>query len=106
MNTKALKVGLTAIVLVAAFAGLLWSTLREGTEYYKHVDEVMVQPPDWYGKKLQTHAFAGPRFVHPARHVQRRCGSGVEGRADAAGLRGRVQRRDGEVPVEVRTEAG
>ena len=24
-----------------AFVGLMWSTLREGTEYYKHVDEVM-----------------------------------------------------------------
>ena len=29
------------IVLVAAFGGLFWSTLSEGTEYYKHVDEVM-----------------------------------------------------------------
>jgi hypothetical protein len=29
---------------VLSFGGLLWSTLREGTEYYKHVDEVMAQP--------------------------------------------------------------
>jgi cytochrome c-type biogenesis protein CcmE len=63
MNTKALKVGLTVIVLVTAFAGLLWSTLREGTEYYKHVDEVMVQPHDWYGKKLQLHGFVVPRSI-------------------------------------------
>ena len=64
MNTKALKVGLTAIVLVTAFAGLLWSTLREGTEYYKHVDEVMTQPDQWYGKKLQLHGFVVPNSIN------------------------------------------
>jgi cytochrome c-type biogenesis protein CcmE len=40
---------------VLAFAGLLWSTLREGTEYYKHVDEVLVNPQAWEGKQLQLH---------------------------------------------------
>jgi cytochrome c-type biogenesis protein CcmE len=58
MNRKALKIGLTTLALVLAFGGLLWSTLRDGTEYYKHVEEVMVQPHDWYGKKLQLHGFA------------------------------------------------
>jgi len=42
-------------VLAAAFIGLLWTTLSEGTEYYKHVDEVMVNPDPWFGKKLQLH---------------------------------------------------
>jgi cytochrome c-type biogenesis protein CcmE len=42
-------------VLVLAFAGLLWSTLREGTEYYKHVDEVLTNPTEWQGKQLQLH---------------------------------------------------
>ena len=63
MNSKALKVGLTTLVLITAFAGLLWSTLREGTEYYKHVEEVMVQPNDWYGKKLQLHGFVVPKSI-------------------------------------------
>ena len=63
MNSKALKVGLTAIVLVTAFAGLLWSTLREGTEYYKHVEEVMAQPHDWYGKRLQLHGYVVPASI-------------------------------------------
>jgi cytochrome c-type biogenesis protein CcmE len=63
MNNKALKIGLTALVLVLAFGGLLWSTLREGTEYYKHVDEVMVQPDQWYGKKLQLHGFVVPSSI-------------------------------------------
>jgi cytochrome c-type biogenesis protein CcmE len=50
-----MKIGITATVLVLAFAGLLWSTLREGTEYYKHVDEVMTDPAAWEGKQLQLH---------------------------------------------------
>ena len=58
MKHKAVKVGLTTLVLAAAFGGLLFTTLGEATEYYKLVDEVMVQPEPWYGKKLQLHGFA------------------------------------------------
>ena len=55
MSKKTAKIGLTSLALVLAFAGLLWTTLSEGTEYYKHVDEVMSEPAAWYGKKLQLH---------------------------------------------------
>ena len=58
MKHKAVKVGLTALVLAVAFGTLMFSTLGEATEYYKMVDEVMVQPEPWYGKKLQLHGFA------------------------------------------------
>lgn len=58
MKHKALKVGLTSLVLAVAFGGLLYSTMGEATEYYKHVDEVMAQPEQWYGKRLQLHGFA------------------------------------------------
>lgn len=57
MNQRVLKLGGTAAVLILAFAGLFWSTLREGTEYYKHVDEVMTQRDAWEGKHLQLHGF-------------------------------------------------
>lgn len=57
MKHKALKVGLTSLVLALAFGGLLYTSLGEATEYYKHVDEVMVQPAEWYGKPLQLHGF-------------------------------------------------
>ena len=40
----AAKIGLTVVVLVGALCGLLFATLREGTEYYRHVEEVMSQP--------------------------------------------------------------
>ena len=55
MSKKATRIGLTSLVLALAFGGLLWTSLSEGTEYYKHVDEVMTDPSPWYGKKLQLH---------------------------------------------------
>jgi cytochrome c-type biogenesis protein CcmE len=60
MTHRYIKIGVTSLVLVLAFTGLLWSTLREGTEYYKHVDEVMTSPQAWEGKRLQLHGFVVP----------------------------------------------
>ncbi|MEQ1868411.1 MAG: cytochrome c maturation protein CcmE [Vicinamibacterales bacterium] len=57
MTHRYIKVGITALVLAAAFSGLLWKSLAEGTEFYKHVDEVMATPEQWEGKKLQMHGF-------------------------------------------------
>ena len=63
MKYKAVKIGLTTLVVVMSFGGLLYSTLAEGTEYYKHVDEVMGQPDGWYGKKLQLHGYVVPNSI-------------------------------------------
>ena len=63
MKNKGLKIGLTSLVLVLTFGGLLYTTMAEGTEYYKHVDEVMTQPDQWYGKKLQLHGFVVPDSI-------------------------------------------
>jgi cytochrome c-type biogenesis protein CcmE len=57
MTHRNIKIGVTVVVLTLAFSGLLWSTLRDGTEYYKHVDEVTGNPQAWYGKRLQLHGF-------------------------------------------------
>jgi cytochrome c-type biogenesis protein CcmE len=57
MSNKAVKVGLTIVVLALALAGLLKATLREGTEYFKHVDEVLANPSAWQGKNLQLHGY-------------------------------------------------
>ena len=54
---------MTVVVLTLAFSGLLWSTLREGTEYYKHVDEVMTSPEQWQGKKMQLHGFVVAKSI-------------------------------------------
>jgi cytochrome c-type biogenesis protein CcmE len=63
MSQKAVRVGLTTVVLALAFGGLMYSTLREGTEYYKHVDEVMTNPEAWHGKKLQLHGYVVPKSI-------------------------------------------
>ena len=57
MKQKAVKIGITSLVLVLALGGLLYSTLSEGTEYYKHVEEVMGNPTAWHGKNLQLHGY-------------------------------------------------
>ena len=58
MTHRNIKIVITTVVLVGAFAGLLWSSLREGTEYYKHVDEVAANAKSWEGKRLQLHGYA------------------------------------------------
>src|SRR5512134_633137 len=55
MKTKPIKIVVTATVLMTALLGLMYTTLSEGTEYYKHVDEVMTDPGAWQGKRLQLH---------------------------------------------------
>ncbi len=57
MTHRYIKVGVTLLVLAIAFTGLMWRSLAEGTEFYKHVDEVMSSPSQWEGKKLQLHGF-------------------------------------------------
>jgi len=63
MSHKAAKIGLTSLVLVLAFGALMYTTLSEGTEYYKHVDEVMANPQAWQGKNLQVHGFVVPKSI-------------------------------------------
>jgi cytochrome c-type biogenesis protein CcmE len=58
MSHKAARIGVTGVVLVLTFAGLLYSTMGESLEYYKKVDEVMVNPQEWQGKALQLHGYA------------------------------------------------
>jgi cytochrome c-type biogenesis protein CcmE len=63
MNAKSIKIVATVGVLTLAFVGLLSMTLSEGTEYYKHVDEVMAQPEAWHGKRLQLHGFVVDKSI-------------------------------------------
>jgi cytochrome c-type biogenesis protein CcmE len=41
----------------------MWSTLQDGTEYFKHVDEVMTNPQAWEGKPLQLHGYVVPGSI-------------------------------------------
>lgn len=68
MNAKSLKIAATSAALVLALSGLMYTTLSEGTEYYKHVDEVMVDPAAWQGKKLQLHGFVVEKSIERKRN--------------------------------------
>lgn len=60
MTHRYIKIGATVLVLGLAFSGMLWSTMREGTEYFKHVDEVVGKHEAWLGKPLQLHGYVVP----------------------------------------------
>ncbi|MEO8078606.1 MAG: cytochrome c maturation protein CcmE [Acidobacteriota bacterium] len=63
MKSKTIKIAVTAAILTLAFGGLLYTTLQDGTAYYKHVDEVMTDPSAWQGKNLQLHGFVVDKSI-------------------------------------------
>jgi cytochrome c-type biogenesis protein CcmE len=67
MTHRYIKIGITSAVLVLAFAGLLWSTLRDGTEYFKNVDEIVGKPEVWQDRKLQLHGYVVPGSIYTTR---------------------------------------
>jgi cytochrome c-type biogenesis protein CcmE len=67
MSRRTARALVSTIVIGGALAVLLAVSLSEGAQYYKHVDEVMVSPEQWYGKNLQLHGFVvdGSHMVNP-----------------------------------------
>ena len=63
MKAKTVRIMATVIVLVGALGGLMYTSLAEGTAYYKHVEEVMVDPAAWQGTKLQLHGFVVEKSI-------------------------------------------
>jgi len=63
MKPRTIKIAATAAVLVAALSGLMYTTLSEGTEYYKHVDEVMSDPTAWQGKRMSLHGYVVDKSI-------------------------------------------
>jgi cytochrome c-type biogenesis protein CcmE len=57
MQHRYIKIAATTVVLVLAFAGLLWSTLRDAAEYFKNVNEVTANRQAWEGKPMQLHGY-------------------------------------------------
>jgi cytochrome c-type biogenesis protein CcmE len=49
------KIVLSVVVVTGAVAFLLSRSMKEGAEYYKHVDEVMAAPDTLRSKRLQVH---------------------------------------------------
>jgi cytochrome c-type biogenesis protein CcmE len=63
MKPKTVKIAASAAVIVLALSGLMYTTLSEGTEYYKHVDEVMANPEAWQGKRMSLHGFVVEKSI-------------------------------------------
>src|SRR5438552_11492633 len=63
MTHRYIKIGITALVLVSAFTFLMWTTLRDGAEYFKHVDEVVADRQALQGKQLQLHGYVIPGSI-------------------------------------------
>ena len=68
MTQKSIRIGLTALVLFSAFAGLMSYSLQQDTAYYKHVEEVMNSPEQWQGKSLQLHGYVVPGSILRSRN--------------------------------------
>ena len=58
MSKNTTRVLASVVVLAGALTLLFFVTVSStDTQYYKHVDEVMTNPTQWYGKALQLHGF-------------------------------------------------
>ena len=63
MKQRSIKIAVTAVVLASAFGFMMWTTLRDGAEYFKHVDEVVAQKSQLEGKTLQMHGYVIPGSI-------------------------------------------
>jgi cytochrome c-type biogenesis protein CcmE len=63
MTHRYIKIGITALVLLSAFTFLMWTSLRDGAEYFKHVDEVIADRQTLEGKALQLHGYVIPGSI-------------------------------------------
>jgi cytochrome c-type biogenesis protein CcmE len=54
-RATAIKIVASVVVVAGAVGFLLTKSMKEGAEYYKHVDEVTANLDSWRGKRLQVH---------------------------------------------------
>jgi cytochrome c-type biogenesis protein CcmE len=57
MSTRTARALLSTVIVGGALTAMLAMSVRESAAFYKHVDEVMVSPDQWYGKPLKLHGF-------------------------------------------------
>jgi cytochrome c-type biogenesis protein CcmE len=63
MSKKATRAVVSAVVVLSALIMLMYTTVSQGAQFYKHVDEVMVTPDQWYGKPMQLHGFVVDKSI-------------------------------------------
>jgi cytochrome c-type biogenesis protein CcmE len=67
MSKKSVRISLSVIVMVSALSWLMYASVRDGAEYYKTVDEVVANPAEWHGKRLQVHGHVlGDPMMNPS----------------------------------------
>lgn len=49
------RIVLSVVIVSSALSGLLWASLDDGAEYYKHVDEVLPDLSRLQGKRVRVH---------------------------------------------------
>jgi cytochrome c-type biogenesis protein CcmE len=57
MASTRVRALVSVVIVGGALSLLLFTTMSEGAEYYKHVDEVMQSPQTYYGKPMNLHGF-------------------------------------------------
>jgi len=63
MTHRYIKIAVTVVVLALAFGFMMWSTLRDGAEYYKHVDEFVAEQQALQGKTLRLEGYVVPGSI-------------------------------------------
>jgi cytochrome c-type biogenesis protein CcmE len=66
MSRKAARAVISALILIGVFSVVLYATMRNSAQPYKHVDEVAANPQAWYGRSMQLHGFAESIQVRPS----------------------------------------
>ena len=54
---KSVRALVSGVVLASSVTLVLYTTVSKGAQAYATVDEVMVNPSEWYGKTMQLHGF-------------------------------------------------
>ena len=57
MNKRAVKIVITAVVIVGGIGYLLLSSFLGSAQTYKMVEELMAEPERWEGKIMRVHGF-------------------------------------------------
>ena len=63
----AVKIVASVLVVAGAVGYLLTTSMKQGAEYYKHVDEVTANVDAWRGKRLQVHGNVVPGSIEQAK---------------------------------------
>ena len=67
MSKKTTRAAISAVIVLTALISVMYTTVSEGARYYKHVDEVMNEPTQWYGKTMNLHGFVVDKSIEQRR---------------------------------------